>query len=250
MNYLSVGTNKLSSELFLDIKNTTGVKPTGGLWATIYDMNYLNYNEWVDYLCENPHVLFYRNFDDPYNLPAVLFELKENANILKVDSIEKALYLIAKYPYNNWIDYEKISKDYDSIYIDINCFSRKNEDIYQKVVSAFSVRTLILFNLNCIKDYQKATINLSYIDLENNYEFPEYEIIINEKKNKIDIQNIEVQTLIEIIKKYIQDNNIEINIENYKTIKNIFQDAIDEALKECNIHQKDTLLIRKVFNQF
>ena len=62
--------------------------------------------------------------------------------------------------------------------------------------------------------------------------------------------SIEILTLIEIIKKHIQDNHIEINQESYEIIKRIFQDSIDEALKNHDVLEKDMLLIRKVFNQF
>ena len=54
----------------------------------------------------------------------------------------------------------------------------------------------------------------------------------------------------EIIKKYIETNNIKPTPENFEKIKNIFQGAINEALKYYEIPQKDMLLVRKVFNQF
>ena len=50
MNYLSIGTNSLSADLFLEIKNSDGVKPIGGLWATEHNNTNLNYNDWVEYL--------------------------------------------------------------------------------------------------------------------------------------------------------------------------------------------------------
>ena len=58
MNYLSIGTNSLSADLFLEIKNSDGVKPIGGLWATEHNNTNLNYNDWVEYLCYHPYVLF------------------------------------------------------------------------------------------------------------------------------------------------------------------------------------------------
>ena len=95
-----------------------------------------------------------------------------------------------------------------------------------------------MFNLNCIKYYQRASIDLTETDFENPYEFPEYKITIEEEKNEIDTPCVEVQSLIEI------------NYENCEIIKKIFQGAINEALKFHDIPKKDMLLIRKVFNQF
>ena len=63
MNYLSIGTNSLSADLFLEIKNSDGVKPIGGLWATEHNNTNLNYNDWVEYLCYHPYVLFYHQFN-------------------------------------------------------------------------------------------------------------------------------------------------------------------------------------------
>ena len=70
------------------------------------------------------------------------------------------------------------------------------------------------------------------------------------EKKEIDTPCNEVQSLIKIIKKYIIDNNIEINYENCEIINKIFQNTINEALKFHDIPNKDMLLIRKVFNQF
>ena len=115
MNYLSIGTNSLSADLFLEIKNTNGVKPIGGIWATEHNNTNLNYNEWVEYLCYHPYVLFYHQFNDPYMLPAIYFTLKDNSNIFVIDSIEKINFLKNKYPHNDWIDYEKLSQNFDGI---------------------------------------------------------------------------------------------------------------------------------------
>lgn len=248
MNYLSIGTNVLLSELFLEIKNTDKIKPTGGLWATIYEG--IHYNEWVDYLCSHPHLIFYHNYEDPYSLPAVKFTLKSDSQIFIVDSIEKIYFLKSKYPYKSWIDYEKLSQDYDGIYIDIRSLSANDDKLIQDIINAFSVNTLVLFNTNCIDFYQKATIDLSSIDFENPFEYPEYTIQVNTSKKQINEANNKITTLIETIKKYITDNDIKINYENYEIIKATFQEAISKTLKSCEISQNDILLIRKVFNQF
>ena len=250
MNYLSVGTNYISSDLFLSVKNSDGFKPIGGLWATTHDSKYINYNEWVEHLCYNPHVLFFHHLNDPYLLPAIYFTLKDSSNILVIDNIEKINFLKSKYPHKDWIDYEKLSQDFDGVFIDTIALRRLKIHGLKNIIDSFSVNTLILFNLNCIKYYQKALIEFTNIDFENPYELLDYKIIIEEEKKEIETPSIEVQSLIEIIKKHIQDNHIEINQESYEIIKRIFQDSIDEALKNHDVLEKDMLLIRKVFNQF
>lgn len=250
MNYLSIGTNNISSELFLEIKNRDGFKPTGGLWATAHDNKYVNYNEWAEYLCSHPYLIFYQHYENPYLLPAIYFTLKDNSNIFIIDSIEKIKFLKSKYPYNNWINYEKMSQDYDGIFVNIDALRKIDRETFKCIIDSFSVNTLILFNLNCIKHYQKASIDLIGTEFNNPYEFPEYTIIIEKEKKEIKSPSIEVQTLIETIKKYIKDNNIEVNYENYESINKIFQDAINDALRFSNVPRKNMLLIRKVFNQF
>lgn len=250
MNYLSIGTNTLAKELFLNIKNTDGIKPTGGLWATKQGENLPSYNEWVDYLCTNPHLLFYRQYENPFYLQGVYLTLKPTTNLFIIDSTQKIDFLKKHYPLNNWIDYEKISKDYDGIFINISSFKNINDNFYKEIINQFSVSTLILFNLDCIKHYQKASIDLSHIDLYNTHKFPEYHITIDEEKHQINEPSLEIQSLIEIIKHYMIENNIKPSPENYETIKKIFQGAINETLKYHEISQKETLLIRKVFNQF
>ena len=250
MNYLSVGTNNLSTNLFLDIKNTENIKPIGGLWATIQKMEFIHYNEWVDHLCSNPYILFFHKFDNPYRIPAVYITLKNSANIFILDSDEKIKFLKEKYPFNDWIDFEKLSRDYDGIFIDLTNINKGKHQKKDAIIKNFSVNTLILFNLSCIDFYKQAEVDLTNTTLGNPYEFPEYTIKINSQKLKIEQAKNEIQLLIEKIKRYMLDNNIKPSLENYEIIKKVFQEAINKALISENSSQKEALLIRKVFNQF
>lgn len=249
MSYLSVGSGFISSDLFLEIKNTTGIKPTGGIWATDYDLFYQNYNEWVDYLCAHPYILYYQNFENSHNLTAAHIILKENANIFILDSLEKLTFLKEKYPYNGWIDYEKMVLHYDGIYVNINKITNSNDKLSHMIASVFSVNTLLLFNPYCIKHYQKAIIDLSNVDFDNHHEFGEYTITLEDGLLNIYEPSLEVQALIEVIRMYIKNNNIDATCENIDQVKKIFREAIHETLRFQNIPQKDMLLIRKVFNQ-
>lgn len=84
MNYLTVGTNIISIDLFQNIENKSGPKPYGGIWATPHNKLYTGYNEWVDFLCVNPYMLYYKNSNNPYNLPACFITLKDNIKIFEV----------------------------------------------------------------------------------------------------------------------------------------------------------------------
>lgn len=250
MKYLSIGTNFIASELFINIKNTQGTKPTGGIWTTQYYENYNHFNEWVDFLCNNPYIIFYHNFDNPYNLPAICITLKDYSKILTIDSLEKVQYLKEKYPFNNWIDYEKISQDYDGIYIHLTKFRETQNEDYKKLAHSYSVNTMLLFNLDCINYYQKGYIDLSQINFEDKYELREYTINIEDKIYSINKPNIEIQALIEIIKEYIIKNNIEVNPESRKIIESIFQETINNALQTRGIPGESSLVLRRVFNEF
>lgn len=244
MTYLTIGTNYISSELFQEIKNTNTPKPYGGIWATKQNPIYHSYNEWMDYLCQNPHIIYYKNYDNPYSLDAVLITLKEDAKIYTIENINDLNNLKKNYPHNGWINYELLANYYDGIYIDLKSIKNEvNSDDFQKL-KTFSVNTLILFNLQCIKYYQQANINISYNTIS------EYYININDKKEYINTPSIDILILIEIIKRYIKNNNLIPNKENYELIRKIFNKTIKETLRYDNTPKKELLLIKKAFNQF
>lgn len=246
MGYLSVGSSYISPELFLDIKNTDSIKPSGGIWATKHDTQYKSYNEWVDYLCNHSHILYYHGFSNPYNLPATYITLKKESNIFILDSLEKLSFLKT----NNSLDYEKLAQDYDGIYIDIKKLSKYQDKEVTSLIDDFCVSTLIIFNISCIQYYQEAYVDLRDASLKGGFHQAEYLIVIDDIMHFIDIPKTNIESLIESIKEYIRKNNIVITGENIEIIKNIFQNSIEEVLKNQGIHKKDMLLIRKVFNQF
>lgn len=198
MNYLSIGTNKLNKDLFLDVRNTGTAKPLGGIWAT--EQEYPTYNAWVDYLCDHPHLLFYKNYGYP-NLAAVYLTLQEDARICSLNTEDDIKCLKEKYPLNDWINFEKLSKDYDGIFIN-----------YQKLIDnsqikPYSVNTLILFNLNCVKYYQVATVVIDSLDIDNPTEMYEYRIEISEEKIKIPEESLKYSELFQKAKEYLIKHN-------------------------------------------
>lgn len=241
MNFLSVGTDTISQNLFQNIKNGNDTKPYGGLWATKYDSRFPGYNEWVDFLIQNIHLLFYMNYTNPFELPAVYFTLKDNAKIFNIDSKEKLEYLKNKYPnQEKWINFEKLQENYDGIFIRITSL------LNEKNINSFGVNTLILFNLNCIKEYQSAKVFIEPFDYTLYNHLIEYEIKLDSEKKQIKKTDQNIELLISKIKEYIKSNNLSCTIESERKILKIFYEEF-KKIKNEEIKNKESLLIRKAF---
>lgn len=246
MNYLTVGTNIISIDLFQNIENKSGPKPYGGIWATPHNKLYTGYNEWVDFLCVNPYMLYYKNSNNPYNLPACFITLKDNTKIFEVSKKEDLEYLKQTFPHNSWIDFEKLSQHYDGIYMNFSKLKHNlDKDLLNQILS-YAVNTLIIFNPHCIKYYQKAEVRLERIGNAINPLF-EYKIVIDEKKESIKNPNKETETLLENIRKFIQENHLCLNEESFSLIKKFFNVDISETLSSTDLAKSELLLIRKSF---
>lgn len=202
MQYLSVGTNQILADLHQPIRNGQ-IKPTGGLWATIHDPNYPNYNPWIEVLSIHPHILFYKNLhSNPFLLPASLITLNTNAKIFIIKTKNQLKFLKKYYPTNDdWIDFEKLSQDFDGIFLDLDRILQNISPEDRRKIKTFAVSTLIIFNLNCIKHYQKATVDIVPFDFEFENEFTDYQIIIDEEIKHISDSSQEFSSLIADIKK-------------------------------------------------
>lgn len=215
--YLSVGTNQILMDLHQPIKNGQS-KPTGGLWATIHDTKYPNYNPWIDFLTYHPHILFYKGAkQSPLLIPATLITLKESANIFLINNHNQLEFLKKYYPSKDgWIDFEKISNDFDGIFIDLKCtFSDITLEDKEKIAT-FAVSSLIIFNLGCIKHYQKATVDITEFDCEFQPELVEYTIKIDNELQHVTASSPELLSLINKIKKQEASNTplLESDINN------------------------------------
>ena len=92
MEYLTVGTSEIKRDLFVPIKDgdEPSIKPTGGIWLTKYDSQYENYNEWVDYLIDNPNVLFYKSLAyDIWKQPCSLVKLNDDSKIFSLENTDR-----------------------------------------------------------------------------------------------------------------------------------------------------------------
>ena len=175
--FLTLGTNTISSERFINIvdpDNALFIKPTNGLWCTEQYPEFVSYNPWIDFLLSSKQTL-YKKYNDSNIIPASLITLNDNANIFYLNNLKQLNILKKFYPSNNSLfSYEKLSLDYDGIYIDLKLMSELDSNL-QKLFQQFCVSSLVLFNTNAILYYQKANVkielgpDLGYLS-ENYYE--------------------------------------------------------------------------------
>lgn len=247
--YLSVGTNKILKELEQPIKNGNP-KPTGGLWATIHDETYPNYNPWIEFLSTKPYILFYKNFKgNPFSIPAVLITLKDSAKIFHLNNINQLEFLKKHYPTSDdWIDFESLSHDYDGLYIDLFAACKDAPIEIKRQLAPFAISSLILFNLNSIKHYQEAIVDIEPYDFEFETEFSFYEI-------KIDDTLHEVSDIDDITKSFLSNLKSQLNTSiDERTFAITYDKALTEFAiefckkKEC-IESPETiknLLVRNI----
>ncbi|MDD5865126.1 MAG: hypothetical protein PUD07_01345 [bacterium] len=215
-NFITFGTKSLNPELFkkvLPYPDGSITKPIGGLWCTRYFS--INANEWLMYL-ESKRSLFYSKF----NGDACIINLKENANILYINTIDDFNNALKLYRLdNNKLDFQKLSNDYDGLFL--------NSSIIKDIgYIDWSISSLVLFNLECIKEY--TPIEVEYFIEEYSIE---YEIKKIEETRIIEKPNADFTNLYNLIK-YEFEFNIHKDIfeylemneyynKLYSTIKNI-----------------------------
>ena len=191
MKYLTVGTRDITEELFRDIEDATidSLKPKGGLWLTVFDERYKNYNEWVDFILDEPVILFYKNrHNSIWEQPCSLVTLKDSANIFYLNGKDSLDYLKLNYPLNGQkFSYQEISQIYDGIFIDMYGLLCEIKDLETRnKIFKFGVNSLILFNLSCIDYYQSGTVFIEPFDYEyGRSELTSYEIIYENTKKRI-----------------------------------------------------------------
>ena len=189
MQYLTVGISDVRDDLFKPVEDTDGIKPRRGIWLTKFDPRYKNYNEWVDFLLDNPVTFFYKNKGTSiWEQPCSIVTLKEDAKIFQLDSKESFQYLVENYPYNDHMfSYQKMSQDYDGIFVKIlGLLSDITDGKLREQIFKFAVDSLILFNVSCIDYYQSGVVSIEPFDYEyGEAEMTSYEIKYDDVKKKI-----------------------------------------------------------------
>ena len=166
--FIMIGAPIISRDVFRTILrplNNYSFKPEGGFWASEYQNNIYNISNWLTYLTyEARSIATYKDINN-----SVIFSLKEDSKILTINNFNLILELATIYPsthqqlgyfseitpYNTIFDFEKLKDDYDGIYIDCSYFNNQFETT---VFDTVKVSSLLLFNLDCIKEYKSSPI--------------------------------------------------------------------------------------------
>lgn len=272
--YIAIGFPILSRDIFKKVLRpleNSCFKPNGGLWSSTYISNIYNISSWYTYLLEeNRETALFKDINN-----ACIFTLKENAKIIDIDNFDTLFYLTKKYPsYHHLLnyfqdisednlifDFEKLSKDYDGVHVNPN-----NPKLFKtKIFNSWCVETLLLFNLDCIKEYQTVKIEadpysyntIPYIkeisnpkQIANNSSYYleldslakklfQKELLINKNANFKDYDNY-FETLIMIANKIIYTLSVEED--------NLCQKIIEFHSKEGLNIKKESLIRNIVLN--
>lgn len=157
IKFLTIGIKSIDKDKFIEPKNNNFVKPTGGLWASPYtpgNMCISPWYEWCSY--EMPHWI---------ENHGVVFELKDNAKVLVINSKEDLKKTFEKYKYDSDIaifqilDFEKIAQDYDCIYLTARgeMVTRFSHDY---TLYGWDVESLLVLNIDCVINSYKINIDL------------------------------------------------------------------------------------------
>lgn len=153
--FIHHGSNNLDLEMNYDVRNVSRMynKPTSAFFATDYLGEYNEYgrSSWIEFVTYNTNCDELLNRLDTYTL----FELNNTANIRVVNT--RTDYSMLRHNYTFTInidgceivllDYEKLSRDYDGLYITENLLFNGGDAVYDEL-STFNVSTLVLFNLH------------------------------------------------------------------------------------------------------
>lgn len=168
--YIMIGAPIISKELFRNVLrplDNYSFIPNGGFWASEYIDN-TEISAWNKYLQQRQEIAEAKD-----TCQSTIFTLKDDAKILTIENANDILELSKKYPSYHHIlscienlnfskttfDFEMLSKDYAGIYVNYKNIYKENKNF---TFDNWEVNTLLLFNLDCIKEYQKAPITNEY----------------------------------------------------------------------------------------
>lgn len=266
--YITVGAPIISKDLFRNVLrplDNYSFIPNGGFWASDY-LNEYQISDWNKYLQYATEVAQAKNTTE-----STIFTLKDDAKILTIETYEDIIKLSQKYPSYHHIlgytkdiddkkssfDFEMLSKDYDGIYVNYKNISKENKTM---IFNDWEVNTLLLFNIDCIKEYQRAPITIeplySYIKKDDistpmqiEEESHEHKIlsqisfeIYKELMNKYSTYEFEDYT--EYLKKVMEISNKVIEIMLEQELPNI--KLIQEHLQHKGINITDKRIITNI----
>ena len=234
--YIMVGAPIISKELFRNVLrplDNYNFIPNGGFWASDY-LNDYEISDWHKYLQYATELAQFKDITE-----STIFTLKDNAKILQIETYEDIIKLSEKYPSYHHIlgyskdidetsisfDFEMLSKYYDGIYVNYKNISRENKTI---IFRNWVVNTLLLFNLDCIKEYQRAPITNIY----GSYYIKEEKI---STPIQIEEESYEHKILSEISYTIYQELMNKYNSYQFEDYTEYFQKVIEESKKVIEI---------------
>lgn len=275
--YITIGNPVITKDIFRNILrplDNYNYKPIGGLWASEFISQLYGICPWYNYLLEARGIA---NCISQYKdlTKASIFTLKENANILKITSQVQIEELSKQYPsyhhlLNNYteitpqntiFDFEEISKIYDGIYVDYDKLMLEYKTL---AFNTWSINTLLLFNLDCIKEYKPVQINVDFEDIDP---FPYIEdknigdskIITNPSEEYILLSNYTNNTFNELLPNYLKtpikdyDDYLTKLIECTNKVLEILENkekekiiSIKENLKKEGLVVRENIIIRNI----
>lgn len=268
--YMHWGTNNLKEELWLDISHdrfhSNNIKPRGGLWCSRFDYGL---GDWIDYIkrnnCEWDEFLGRKK--------CCLVKFKENARLARIETKEDYLHLYdlgyikdlsepetitinhRKAEIKYTLDYDKLRKDFDLIYI--NPYLSPELELYR-------VHSILVFNSNAIEYYKPVEVDYydeeiiteedkKYIEKPNE----DYYKFLNYIKNLFNNLNYNDNFLDDLIKfkneliAYLKEhfnelgynigNDVDINLLIENTINNIYYKK-EEEYKNYVLHNKKNIV--------
>lgn len=157
--YITFTKSELTKEIFNPIVNREFFcKPDGGLWACTYTPNHEFVSAWQEWCFTN-------SFRYEKLKSAVVFNVRKDARIYIINTYSDFERLLEKYLYRSplndmvissilnmkFIDYEKMSKDYDGIYLTAKG-EWETRYRYDANLYGWDVASLLLFNFDVITD--------------------------------------------------------------------------------------------------
>ena len=148
MKLIHYGHSKFDEQKFKPIENSLWIKPKGGLWSSPVNSSY----GWKQWCLEE-------EFNVVHLVSSFKFKLTDNARILKVDFYKDLLALprqvvpktkTIRYINMFFLDFEKISQQYDVFHLTIRGLARTMFHINKPNLYGWDVETYLIMNKNCM----------------------------------------------------------------------------------------------------
>lgn len=255
--YIHWGTSELKEELWLNLSHdrfhSNNVKPRGGLWCSRFNFGL---GDWIDYIKRNNYM-----WDEFLGRKTCcLVKFKENARFAKIETKEDYLKLYElgyindlsesemitinhkKTEVKYTLDYDKLCKDFDLIYLN---------PYLSNELALYRVPSVLVFNSNAIEYYKPIQVDYyneeiinvgekKYIQKPNEdyYKFVNY---ISETFNSLDYSDKFLDDLVKFkddlisyVKEHFSEfgfhigNDVDTNLLIENTINNIYYKKEEE----------------------